>query len=90
MDFLKEFFEAIVFGVIALLSWIVRKLWSDVEKVEDNHYVLMSQLPENYVSKIEFIATTQRIDQTLIDQYARLESKLDRIVDKLDNKADKH
>ena len=63
---------------IAALGWFAREMWSAVKELKDDLALLREELPKEYVTKTDMENTFKRID-----------SKLDRIFDKLDGKADK-
>lgn len=63
---------------IALLAWLGQTLWDAVTKLKDDLHRIELELPTSYVRKEDFSETLRNISE-----------KLDRIYDRLDEKADK-
>jgi hypothetical protein len=63
---------------IALLAWLGQTLWDAVTKLKDDLHRIELELPTSYVRKEDFSETLRGISE-----------KLDRIYDRLDEKADK-
>jgi len=63
---------------IALLAWLGQTLWDAVTKLKDDLHRIELELPTAYVRKEDFSETLKGISE-----------KLDRIYDRLDEKADK-
>jgi len=63
---------------IALLAWLGQTLWDAVTKLKDDLHRIELELPTAYVRKEDFSETLRGISE-----------KLDRIYDRLDEKADK-
>ena len=63
---------------LALLAWLARTLWEAVTKLKDDLHRIELELPTSYVRKEDFAETLRTISD-----------KLDKIFDKLDEKADK-
>jgi hypothetical protein len=64
--------------IIAGTGWFARQIWDAVEKLKNDLQRVEVALPSQYVSKVEYGATM-----------ARIETKLEKILDRLDEKADK-
>lgn len=63
---------------MALIGWLARELWSAVKDLRDDLNKLQASLPLQYVTKDDFRQAIQEIKQLT-----------EKILDKLDNKADK-
>lgn len=63
---------------LALLAWLARTLWDAVTKLKDDLHRVELELPTSYVRKEDFS-----------DALKSISDKLDRICDRLDDKADK-
>jgi hypothetical protein len=68
----------IVGVLLSIIGWFARQLWESVQKLKDDLKKIEVDLPTHYVRKIDL---ESRLD--------RLEATLDKIFDKLENKADK-
>ena len=69
----------IIFGIgTSIFGWFARELWSAVQDLKKDLSELREQIPKEYVAKEDFKNFTDAIFK-----------KLDRIEDKLDDKADK-
>ena len=68
----------ILSGFIRIILGRIKEMSDKLEKLKDEHYKAMSNLPVNYVGKMDF--------QYVLDN---LFSQLSRIEDKIDNKLDK-
>jgi hypothetical protein len=64
--------------LLMALGWWCRQIWDSVQALKKDVQKIEVDLPTNYVRKVDI---EQRFD--------RLENILDKIFDKLDNKADK-
>lgn len=62
----------------ALAGFVLKTLWSAVERLRENLTKLESTLPDKFVRRDDFAAALDRI-----------ESKIDRLFDRLESKADK-
>jgi hypothetical protein len=65
-------------AILASLGWFARQVWNAVKDLQKDVRTIEVDLPKSYVSKIDFSDTMKRI-----------ESMLQRIADKLDEKVDK-
>ena len=63
---------------LSVVGWFARELWGAVKKLQEDLHNIEVDLPKSYVSKNEFRDTMQRI-----------ESMVQKIFDKLDDKVDK-
>lgn len=69
----------IIIGVVlSVLGWFARQLWDAVQTLKEDMKDLEVELPTHYLRKDEF---ESRLD--------KIEAMLERIFDRLDNKADK-
>ena len=71
-------FNLIGTAVMATIGWFARQLWDSVQDLKDDIKNIEVDLPTNYVRKID-----------IESQFNKLEASLQRILDKLDQKADK-
>ena len=65
--------------ILATMGWFARVLWEAVEKLQKDLHELEVHLPTHYIRRDEFNEGLRDIKDTL-----------NKILDKLDNKADKH
>lgn len=65
-------------SVVATIGWFARELWTAVQNLKSDIQKIEIDLPTNYVRKVDLEA-----------KFDKLESTLQRILDKLDQKADK-
>lgn len=74
-----QFIVNIVAGIIlGGIGWFGRQLWDAVKELRKDLHQLEVDLPKNYTTKDDFTAAMQKVSDGL-----------QRIYDKLDNKADK-
>jgi hypothetical protein len=71
-------FNLIGTAVMATIGWFARQLWDSVQDLKEDIKNIEVDLPTNYVRRIDIEA-----------QFNKLEASLQRILDKLDQKADK-
>ena len=65
-------------AVLAAIGWWCREIWDSVKRLKDDIQKIEVDLPTNYVKKIDINGRFDKIDNVL-----------ERIFDKLDEKADK-
>jgi predicted negative regulator of RcsB-dependent stress response len=65
-------------AVIAAIGWFARQVWDATQKLKEDLASLELNVAENYVKKVDINA-----------RFDKLESILDKIFDKIDQKADK-
>lgn len=65
-------------GVLALLGWFARELWDIIKQIKQDLQELEVKIAEDYVKKADINARFDKIDDIL-----------QRIFDKLEQKADK-
>ena len=70
--------NVILAAVLAAIGWFARQVWGAVKDLQKDVQAIEVDLPKSYVSKDDFNTTMKRI-----------EAMLQRISDKLDEKADK-
>jgi predicted negative regulator of RcsB-dependent stress response len=63
---------------IAIGGWFARQVWDSVQRLKEDLHSIEVDLPKSYVTKDDFNQTMKHI-----------ENMVQRIYDKLDNKADK-
>ena len=71
-------FNLIGTAVMATIGWFARQLWDSVQDLKDDIKKIEVDLPTNYVRRVD-----------IESQFNKLEASLQRILDKLDQKADK-
>lgn len=64
--------------ILGLVLWIIRRIFSNMDKLEIRVESLSHEINHNYVDKRDYQEFLKRINQ-----------RLDQILDKLDGKADK-
>jgi predicted negative regulator of RcsB-dependent stress response len=65
-------------AVIAAIGWFARQVWDATQKLKEDVASLKLNVAENYVKKVDINA-----------RFDKLESILDKIFEKIDQKADK-
>lgn len=65
-------------AVLSVIGWFARQLWDSVQRLKDDIRKIEIDLPTNYARKVDLDA-----------RFDRLEATLEKIFDRLDNKADK-
>ena len=63
---------------LTAIGWFCREIWDSVQKLKDDVKQIEIDLPSNYVKKDE-----------IKDRFDRIELLLDKLFEKLENKADK-
>lgn len=80
----------LIFGAgLSALGWFARELWQAVQDMKAQHNALAVEIPTRYVNKAEYQLNMQRIEKTQNEQFNKIDAKLDRMLDKLEMKADK-
>jgi hypothetical protein len=77
MDF-NVILNIVLGSALAVGGWFVRQMWDAVTKLKDDLKKIEIDMPTNYVRKDDMEA-----------RFDRLEMLLDKLYEKLDNKADK-
>lgn len=65
-------------SILTVLGWFARELWDIVNKIKDDLKNLEVKIADEYVKKVDINA-----------RFDKIENILERIFDKLDQKADK-
>lgn len=65
-------------GVLTILGWFARELWDIVKNIKEDLKNLEVKIADEYVKKVDINA-----------RFDKIENILERIFDKLDQKADK-
>lgn len=65
-------------AVLTAIGWFCREIWDSVQKLKEDVKQIEIDLPSNYVKKDE-----------IKDRFDRIEQLLDKLFEKLENKADK-
>ena len=76
---LQTMFNMGLGAVSTILGWFGREMWSAVQELKKDLSKLREEIPKEYVAKEDFKDFTEAIFK-----------KLDRIEDKINEKADKH
>ena len=71
-------FNLVGTAIMATIGWFARQLWDSVKDLKEDIKNIQVDLPTNYMRKVDIDA-----------QFNKLEASLQRILDKLDQKADK-
>jgi hypothetical protein len=74
-----QFLDWIYNGAFAVFGYVIRTLWEAVQELKADLAKLREELPREYCIKVD-----------LDKRFDRVESVLDKIWTKLDNKADRH
>ena len=65
-------------AILVAVGWWCKEIWNSVKSLKEDIRAIEVDLPKNYVSKADIESRLDKIDATL-----------ERIFDKLENKADK-
>lgn len=65
-------------AALAAMGWFARVIWEAVAELRKDLHAIETELPDKYVRRDEYSATMMRI-----------EGMIEKIFDRLDNKADK-
>ena len=65
-------------SLLAIMGWFARELWDMVSKLKDAVHKIEVDLPRHYVRKEDINARFDRIEQLLDKVYERLDQKADR------------
>jgi hypothetical protein len=71
-------FNLVGTAIMATIGWFARQLWDSVKDLKEDIKNIQVDLPTNYVRRVDIEV-----------QFNKLEASLQRILDKLDQKADK-
>ena len=71
-------FNLVGTAIMATIGWFARQLWDSVQDLKEDIKNIEVDLPTNYVRRVD-----------IESQFNKLEASLQRILDKLDQKADK-
>ena len=71
-------FNLVGTAIMATIGWFARQLWDSVQNLKEDIKNIEVDLPTNYVRRVD-----------IESQFNKLEASLQRILDKLDQKADK-
>ena len=77
MEF-QNIFNLVSGALLLGVGWWCREIWDSVKKLKEDIQRIEVELPKSYVNKVEINSRLDKID-----------SVLERIFDKLDEKADK-
>lgn len=84
-DFLMWAGSIIATGVFGLIGWVFKMVFDLIRGLESNQAVLAKSISDHKIHAAETFATKTDVR----DGFDRLMTKLDKIDDKLDTKADK-
>jgi hypothetical protein len=65
-------------AILVAIGWWCKQIWDSIDRLKESVKEIEIDLPTNYVRKIDLEA-----------KFDKLEATLQRIIDKLDSKADK-
>lgn len=65
-------------AVLSVMGWFARVLWDSVQELRKDLKQIEIHLPNNYVKKDEIIVRFDRIEQLLDRLYEKMEQKADR------------
>lgn len=74
----QSLINIVIGSVLSVLGWFARQLWDAVQNLKEDVKRIEVDLPTNYLRKDEFE-----------NRFDKIEAMLERIFDKLDEKADK-
>ena len=77
MEF-QPVFNLVGGAILVAVGWWCKEIWNSVKSLKEDIRAIEVDLPKNYVSKADIESRLDKIDATL-----------ERIFDKLENKADK-
>lgn len=72
-------------AALSVLGWFARQLWDAVKTLQNDFNKLELSISDNYVKKSDLAALKTDINT----RFDRIEQLLDKVYDKLDNKADR-
>ena len=72
-------------GLVGIGGWFARQLWDAVQELKKDVSKLELHLAENYVKK----ADVENFKQEMDKRFDKLEYMMNKLIDKLDSKADK-
>lgn len=72
-------------GVLAVIGWFARQLWDAVKALQEDMKRLEISIADNYVKKADM--TQMKSDINV--RFDRVEHLLDKVYEKLENKADR-
>jgi hypothetical protein len=70
--------NAIIGGVLAVLGWFARELWSAVKELSSDLSKLREDLPQTYVAKDDYRQDMRDIKEMLSKIFDKLEHKADK------------
>ena len=71
-------FNVVGAAVLSVIGWFARVLWDSVQELRKDIKQIEIHLPSNYVQKNELSIRFDRIEQLLDRLYEKLEQKADR------------
>ena len=72
-------------ALLSVLGWFARQLWDAVKSLQADMNRLELSISDNYVKKADLAMLKAEINT----RFDRIEQLLDKVYDKLDNKADR-
>lgn len=72
-------------AALSVIGWFARQLWEAVNELKRDVNSLELHVSENYVKKVDLNSLKSDINV----RFDRLEQLMDKVYDKLDNKADR-
>jgi len=74
----QSIFNIVGGALLSIMGWFARVLWDSVKELQKDLKQIEIHLPSNYVKKDELSVRFDRIEQLLDRLYEKLEQKADR------------
>ena len=74
----QSIFNIVGGAILSIMGWFARVLWDSVKELQKDLKQIEIHLPSNYVKKDELSVRFDRIEQLLDRLYEKLEQKADR------------
>lgn len=75
---LQEIFNLIGGGLLAILGWFAREVWSAVQELKRDLSVLREELPRTYVTRHDYKEDIRELKDMLTRIFDRLDEKVDK------------
>jgi len=74
----QQFINVGLAALLSVIGWFARQLWEAVQDLKTDVNSLELHVSENYVKKVDIAARFDRIEQLLDKVYDKLDQKADR------------